>query len=231
MGALQQEMNNPALAYFQGWTEKQYQELASRLARHATKWLSRLGLLSGEWRIPEGKTAEDIVADAINDVVTGQRQWNNQAVPDMEAFIKMVIVSKVRNLYKDKERFLVVPALPEERATDVELYDETRGSGVPEKTLVSADPLPDEIIEKEQAHARAESLMRFLRMEIDASVRKQEDRDDMEYILMALEGENETPEEIERATRIPRQRVYKLLERIRALAPRALKRFESEAGG
>jgi hypothetical protein len=222
-------MNNPALAYFQGWTEKQYQELASRLARYATKRLARFGMLSGQSKIPEGKTAEDIVADAINDVVAGQRKWNRQEFPEMEDFIKLVIFSKVRNLFKDKERLLVVSLLPEEKAADGDLHDHNRGHGVSQETIASRDPLPDEILESDQRRGRIESLMSCLRTEIDSSVRKQEDRDDIEYILMALEGENETPEEIELATGIPRHRIYKLLERIRALAPRALKRFEAES--
>jgi DNA-directed RNA polymerase specialized sigma24 family protein len=224
-------MNSPALSYFEGWTEKQYQDLASRLARHAAKWLGHLGLLSGQAKIPGSRTTEDIVTDSLNDIVTGQRPWNPQRYPDMEAFIKMVIVSEIRNLYKTKERFLVVPLLREGREADDQLEDVTKGQGVLEESLVSDDPIPDQILEKNELRARAVNVIRYLRTEIEASVRKQEDRDDIEYILMALEGENYTPEEIEKATGIPRRRVYKLLERIRALAPRALNRLATGTEG
>jgi hypothetical protein len=50
----------------------------------------------------------------------------------------------------------------------------------------------------------------------------------MGYILMALEEENETPAEIENATGIARQRIYRLLERMRALAARAVRRLPNQ---
>lgn len=224
-------MANPALRAFEGWTQEQYQALASRLARHASTWLARYDLLTGDGSIQGGKTIEELVQDAISDTVTGKRKWNPQRHPDLEAYIKMVIVSKVRNLYKDKKRLLVVPLLDAEREADEEAGSTTVETLSSKKALISNDPQPDELLENQERGTQVVQLMYYLRAEIENSIRKQEDRDDMEYILMALEDENETPEEIEQVTGIPRDRIYRLLERIRELARRARDRFYREIGG
>jgi len=222
-------MGNPAFSYFAGWSQEKYQAFSARLARYAAKWLARYRLIYGQGSIPGGKTVEDLVADAVGAVLEERRPWDPQRHPDLEKFIKMVIVSEVRNLFKGKERWLVTPlVLPEERETAGIEPSAVAHAGVTEETLVSPDPTPNDRLESEEKRIRATSLVHLLRQEVEASVRRQEDRDDMEYILMALVEENDTPEEIESATGIPRDRIYKLLERLRTLAYRGLKRLPDE---
>lgn len=220
-------MANPALNAFEGWDEERYQAFSARMARHAIKWLTRYGLMAGDAKIPGGKGVEDIVADAVEAVVTGRRRWDSGRYPDLEAFIKMVIVSEVRNLFKARERWLVVPLLlPEEVDADAVTEDAGGRGQVGEPAAVEPDPA--EILDLGQRRTRVTLLLNLLRMEIDASVVSPQDRDDMGYILMALEEENETPAEIENATGIRRERIYRLLERMRALAARALKRLPNQ---
>jgi hypothetical protein len=220
-------MANPALSEFEGWSEDRYRGFTARMARHAIKWLTRYGLMAGDARIPGGKGVEDIVADAIEAVVTGRRRWDPARHPDLEAFIKMVIVSEVRNLFKARERWLVAPLLlPEE--VDAEAAAEGAGEGRAGEEPAAVEPDPATTLDLSERRARVTLLLNLLRTEIDTSVGSQEDRDDMEYILMALAEENETPAEIERATGIPRARIYRLLERMRALAARALKRLPDQ---
>jgi hypothetical protein len=214
-------MANPVLNEFEGWGEDRYQGFASRMSRHAIKWFTRYGLTAA--RIPGGKGVEDIVADAIEAVVTGRRRWDPVRHPDLEAFIKMVIVSEVRNVFKARERWLVVPLLPEE--ADAEAAAEEGGGGRDVNELVAVEADPVATLDLSERRARVTLLLNLLRTEIDTSVGSEEDRDDMEYILMALAEENETPAEIEEVTGIPRARIYRLLERMRALASRALKRL------
>jgi hypothetical protein len=220
-------MANPALREFESWSEERYRSFTARMARHAIKWLTRYGLMTGDARIPGGRGVEDIVADAIGAVVTGRRRWDPARHPDIEAFIKMVIVSEVRNLFKARERWLVVPlALPEEAEADASSQEAVGGR--PAEEPVAVDPDPAAALDMQQRRTRIILLLNLLRMEIEASVGSQEDRDDMEYILMALAEEHETPAEIQQATGIPRARIYRLLERMRALAARALRRLPDE---
>lgn len=95
-----------------------------------------------------------------------------------------------------------------------------------ERAAVEADPAT--AFDQAERRARITLLLNLLRVEIDTSVKSQADRDDMEYILMALAEGSETPTEIEQATAIPRDRIYRLLERMRGLAARALKRLPDE---
>lgn len=220
-------MANPALSEFEGWGEDRYRGFTARMARHAIKWLTRYGLMAGDARIPGGKGVEDIVADAIEAVVTGRRRWDPARHPDLEAFIKMVIVSEVRNLFKARERWLVVPLLlPEE--VDAEASAEAAGGGRAGEEPAAVEPDPAATLHLSERRTRVTLLINLLRTEIDTSVRSLEDRDDMEYILMAVAEENEMPAEIERATGIPRARISRLLERMRALAPRTLRRLPDE---
>jgi hypothetical protein len=221
-------MANSALAHFDGWSDDQYRALTERLARHAVKWLTRYGLMAGDARIPGGKGVEDVVADSIAAVVTARRLWDPARHPDLEAFLKMVIVSEIRNIFKAKERWLVVPLLLPEEAEAQTALEVTANPSAVGNELITVEPDPAVAFEREERRIRITLLINLLRAEIDASVRNQADRDDMEYILMALEEEHETPAEIEQATSIPRDRIYRLLERMRALATRVLKQLPND---
>ena len=220
-------MENPALSEFDGWSEDQYRAFTARMARHAVRWLTRYGLMSGDARIPGGKSVEDIVADAIEAIATDRRRWDPARHPDLEAFVRMVIVSEVRNLFKARERWLVVPLLlPEE--VEAESATEGAAGGHEGEELVAVEPDPAMTLDSSERRTRVTLLINLLRTEIDTSVGSQEDRDDMEYILMAVTEENETPAEIEDSTGIPRARIYRLLERMRLLALRALKQLPDQ---
>lgn len=69
---------------------------------------------------------------------------------------------------------------------------------------------PAATLDLSERRTRVTLLLNLLRTEIDTSVGSQEDRDDMEYILMALVEENETPADIERASPRLRRRQRRL---------------------
>lgn len=58
-------------------------------------------------RIPQGKEPEDIVQEAIVDLLDGTRKWNHvktpDLLPDLLTYLKSVVDSKISNLYSTKE--------------------------------------------------------------------------------------------------------------------------------
>ena len=99
-------MTTPAGRLVAGWKQEEYLAFSARMAAHAAKWVT--GWRMAGAALPKGQSVEDLVCEALEDVVTGRRTWN-PARHAFEALVKLVIVSKVRNLMKSPERRANVP--------------------------------------------------------------------------------------------------------------------------
>lgn len=215
-------MTTPTAQFFAGWTADAYDALATRLAHHATRWLTAYFMRGRP--LPKGKTVEDVVADSVESVVTGRRRWDQARHPDLETFLKMVIASEVRNLMKAKERQLV-------RRMSVDGDTAAAERGAPrEEDIPSDEALQDALLEQAEHEEAINDRLRAFRAALDVSVKQAQDREDMEYILMAMEDGHLKPAQIEIATDLPRQRIHKLLERMRLVAAKLQRETASPTG-
>jgi DNA-directed RNA polymerase specialized sigma24 family protein len=84
--------------------EHPWEDTISRLALYTIRKAKRLywqGIMNGN--MPAGKEAQDVVQDAIEDVLTGQRSWNPATQPDLFVYLRRVVDSKLSHLVESME--------------------------------------------------------------------------------------------------------------------------------
>ena len=129
-------------------------EVTEELLEHLTfyalgetrrKWWR--GVLNGH--LPDGKVAQDIVAEAVHDVVLGGRAWQPTEHPDLFKFLCDVIDSKVSHLVYSAEN-------RKDRLAPGETVEETVSflDAVAEKQ----EPSADQILQKKEIEAKNDAL-------------------------------------------------------------------------
>lgn len=76
-----------------------WEEIIPRLLAHASKKSKRLfwrGVYGGP--LPEGKDISDLVQQAIEKTLCGQREWDTDAYPDLFSYLKSVVDSELNHL-------------------------------------------------------------------------------------------------------------------------------------
>jgi len=82
-----------------------------RLRRYARERASRL-VWAGSYRgpLPGGRQPEDVAHSAIEKVLTGARDWDETAQPDLAVFLETVVDSEISHLVESWEHRHVRPA-------------------------------------------------------------------------------------------------------------------------
>jgi DNA-directed RNA polymerase specialized sigma24 family protein len=81
-----------------------WEDTIPRLELYAIRKAKRLywqGMMNGN--MPSGKEAQDVVQDAIEDVLTGRRSWNPATQPDLFVHLRSIVDSKLSHLVDSKE--------------------------------------------------------------------------------------------------------------------------------
>ncbi|WP_281184606.1 hypothetical protein [Trichlorobacter lovleyi] len=133
-----------------------WDETIPRLLVHALKKSKRLfwrGIYGGP--LPEGKEIQDIVGQAVEKVLSGQRQWDPDTNPDLLLFLRSVIDSDLSHLADCWEN----GAIRSESTTIVRINDD---SGEHEVNIFDSAPSPlstpeEDILQKED-EARCEAF-------------------------------------------------------------------------
>lgn len=76
-----------------------WEEVIPRLLVYASKKSKRLfwrGVYGGH--LPEGNEIIDLVQEAVEKVLTGQRNWNTEVYPDLFSYLKSVVDSELSHL-------------------------------------------------------------------------------------------------------------------------------------
>lgn len=94
--------------------------------------------------VPGGKLAEDLVFDALHDVMIGERHWDIAKNPDLGQFMQGAIDSKVSALVNRAENVREHRA-PEKETTEAPDYFDTL------KSVIA--PLPTEVIDLKEVEA------------------------------------------------------------------------------
>ncbi len=75
--------------------DSQWSLIIASLIIHASY---KFRLNSWKCQLPKGNEAKDIAFEAINDLLTGERNWNTEKYPEIIDFLKGVVDSKIYNL-------------------------------------------------------------------------------------------------------------------------------------
>ena len=91
------------MSNIQDLTEDQWQELLERLTHYALSKFRKCGWCrsrgnTAEWAAPGGDSPADLAFEAINRVLTGQREYDPASNPDFHDFMKSVVDSLVSHL-------------------------------------------------------------------------------------------------------------------------------------
>lgn len=81
-----------------------WEDTIPRLVAHASKKSKRLfwrGIYGGH--LPEGKEVEDLVNQAIDKIISGQRQWDPDTNPDLFLFLRGIVDSDLNHLAESEE--------------------------------------------------------------------------------------------------------------------------------
>ncbi len=95
------ELTPDALAKFEQTVTDEFIERLAVFALRRTRGRYWRGVWNGH--LPDGKDATDVVAEALDDVIHGRRAWNPQKDPDLFAFMRSVVNSKVSHLRTGEE--------------------------------------------------------------------------------------------------------------------------------
>ena len=123
-------------------TSEQWQESLERLTLHATKkfrflgWTGKQGSRTG----PRGKEPQDVAYEAINKVLTGKRQYNQEVYSDFMDFLQSIVDSLIYHLSKsfENKRFKPMPATTTEQGDCEEIEFEGQ-EPTPAKICVQKD--------------------------------------------------------------------------------------------
>jgi DNA-directed RNA polymerase specialized sigma24 family protein len=84
--------------------EHPWEDTIPRLVLYAIRKAKRLywqGIMNGH--MPGGREAQDVVQDAIEDVLNGRRFWNPVSQPDLFAHLRSIVDSKLSHLVESME--------------------------------------------------------------------------------------------------------------------------------
>ena len=171
-----------------------------RLVRHAEFAVRRYRTVLRGFTLPGGRTAGDVVADAIRASFDGTRAWDPEKQPDLLCHLKSVIDSRVWNLVQRLER-------KKRRALPVGDGEEDPFTSVPD----DGDSPIEYVITDECGD------------ELDRLVREAVQSDDcMEWVAQVLQGEA-TFDEVAEAFEMEKDEVYQkrqtLVRRLRKTVP------------
>jgi len=129
-------------------SDDEWLKLLKRLTLYADRKLVRLswrGITSARGgKPPGGVEAEDLVAEAVTDVIEGTRAWDQEANPDLLKHLRSVVGSKISHLVEGLEnrrtRRLGPPDPNEESSTAYQ--------------VASRDPSPVELVADREAADR-----------------------------------------------------------------------------
>lgn len=131
-----------------------WEDITPRLVAYTLRKTRRLywqGIRDGD--MPEGKEAQDIVQDAIDDLFSGKRAWDPDSYPDLFAHLQSVIDSKVSAFVRSRaNRRLRSEAVLSAAAT----LDDDEPSLL--DTMTSPKPGPEEIALEEEEERRSEDF-------------------------------------------------------------------------
>ena len=132
-----------------------------------------LGRIRGRtWRglrdgpMPEGKEVEDIVSQAIEDVLSGQRAWNPTLHPDLFVHLQRIVDSRLSHLGTGAENRRTVSGFP----PSLDIEASCRCDVLPSDTLIQAeeDQLAEEFLRGFECFLGNDSLLqRIVRCIVD----------------------------------------------------------------
>lgn len=194
--------------------EANWDEITLRLTAYALFKVRRLKWRTGDREsLPEGKTAEDLTYEAIEKVLSGERQWDPAACPDLLGYLRGVVDSLVSHLVISEEHRRVrrMPQTEEGQEVEELLTLAKPGAETAEHLVtIQIDPEAQTVGKME-----AERFVGEIFEEIAGDK-------ELEMVMDALLRGNVKPREIAVETGIDVERIYKLREKL----DRSAKRIE-----
>lgn len=176
-----------------------WEETIPRLLAHASSKSKRLfwkGIYGGP--LPEGNEVEDLVYQAIEKVLTGQRQWDPTTSPDLFLFLKGVVDSSLSHLARSWENRYVRKETTSVAATDN--AEDEHGTGIIDCVPATASN-PEEMLLQQEDEARCEELFLII---FDSL----EDEPLLQKILECLLDDVEKPADIAEKLSVPVKEIY-----------------------
>ena len=133
-----------------------WEDTIPKLVTHALKKSRRL-----YWRaiygghLPEGKEAVDLVHQAIEKLLTGQREWNPDANPDLFLYLRGIVDSDLNHLAKSWENRFTQSEMMQVSGTDCD-GEEKEFSVI--NMVPSAVPNPEEVLLHQGEESRADGF-------------------------------------------------------------------------
>jgi hypothetical protein len=194
-----------ALAYM---SEEDLTEMILRLGRYTLRESNRLRWRTGDSvELPGGETVDSIVSLALEKTLSGERQWNSEAQPNIQEYLMDVIDSLLYHLATTKENTLFVsPSLPND-AMGAERYLDSKPSGKAVDWLIRTELSPEAALlrkEEEALHERAFELL---------LIESQNDPMLLQVIEAVVNG-NDKPDKIATATGLNIREVYNAMKRL-----------------
>src|SRR5689334_18474189 len=182
-------MPNEAHAALAQMSEEELTKMILRLGHYAIRECNRLRWRTGDSvELPGGETADSIVSLAFEKTLSGERHWDPQLRPDLQAYLMDVIDSLLNHLASGKENTLFTVA---HDVTEIE-----RGGGSSQQRaewLARVDISPDVRLIKQEEQELHELALKLLWKESESDPI-------LVRILEAILDGNDKPEHIAAAT-------------------------------
>lgn len=212
-------------------------EILPRLTAHALRKVRRLHWNTPQGTLPQGKTVEDLVSEAIDktlqgllteDTGKGLRKWDPQKVPDLLYFLKRVVDSDVNALVElDEHQEFNYSAKRSPESASKHLEADIDIGGHKDEMV-----LPETPEEKFELRQRAENSNERYKRLLAALYKESEGDDDEVMVLIAMEelldaDEELTPAAIAAKTGLNRDQVKNIRKRIERNADKVRETFLS----
>jgi hypothetical protein len=146
-----QELTADALAKFEKAVTEEFIERLSSFALRRKRSRYWRGVWDGH--LPSGKEVEDLVREALHDVLLGRRIWDPDKDPDLMAFMRSVVNSKINHLQTHLENKKEELALVHEDEEGTDHFDTLADDG--------ASTACDQLVTKEDEERNTTLLFAF----------------------------------------------------------------------
>jgi len=208
-------MPNEAHSALAQMSEEELTKMILRLGHYAIGECNRLRWRTGDSvELPGGETADSIVSLALEKTLSGERHWDPQLRPNLQAYLMDVIDSLLNHLASGKENTLFTVA---QDVTEIE-----RGGGSTQQKaewLARVDSSPDVRLIKQEEQELHELALKLLWKESESDPI-------LIRILEAILDGNDKADRIAAATGLNIREVYNAMKRLDRKAARVSSQIE-----